>query len=213
MSFVNPSWRKSSELLKPFDMESLVFGIDYGSKLTGNTVIAVFDEGSIYFLDMKRGIDADLFILNAAEYYHPSKIFIDAPLSLPGVYSRLQGFKDYHFRRADKELKAMSPMFLGGLAARAIELKTKLERMGIEVFETYPKIIAHRLNLTDCDYKGSIKSLHECSEKVLYKLPDSIQIDNKDIMSWHHLDALLALISAINSLHGKSEVFGHQKRD
>lgn len=199
------------ERLKVIDMQSLVFGIDYGSKLTGNTVIAVFNEGSIFFLDMKQGTDADLFIYNAAEHYRPKKIFIDAPLSLPGVYSRLQGFKDYHFRRADRELKAMSPMFLGGLAARAIELKTKLESLGIEVFETYPKIIANRLNLKECDYKGSLHSLDECRFKVLDILPQSIDIDGDDIITWHHLDALLALISAINSLQGKSEVFGHQQ--
>lgn len=192
-------------------MESLVFGIDYGGKLTGNTVIAVFNQGSIFFLDIDEGTDADSFIYNAADHYRPSKIFIDAPLSLPGVYSKLSGFKNYHFRKADLELRAMSPMFIGGLTARAIELKEDLETLGIQVFETYPRIIARRLNLKECDYKGSLHSIEACKEKVLEILPDSIKVDDDEIITWHHLDALLALISAINSLYGKSEVFGHKK--
>lgn len=192
-------------------MESLLFGIDYGGKLTGNTVIAVFNEGNIFFLDIDKGTDADNFIYNAAEHYLPSKIFIDAPLSLPGVYRNLTGFSNYHFRRADIELRAMSPMFLGGLAARAIELKSDLKGLGIKVYETYPKIVAKRMNLHECDYKGSMQSIDPCKGKVLAALPETISIEAADIKTWHHLDALMALISAINSLYGKSEIYGHKK--
>lgn len=193
------------------NMSEVVFGIDYGSKLTGNTVIGVFHEGTIFFLDMKKGVDADSFIINAAEHFKPSKIFIDAPLSLPGVYRNLPGFKNYHFRKADLELKAMSPMFLGGLAARAIELKEHLRSLGLHVFETYPKILANRLKLKDCDYKGSIQNLAGCTDEVLRVLPESIKVNKEEIKTWHHLDALLALISAINSLFKKPEAFGHRE--
>lgn len=192
-------------------MSQVVFGIDYGSKLTGNTVISVFHEGSIFFLDMDKGVDADSFILNAAEHFMPTKIFIDAPLSLPGVYRNLPGFNNYHFRKADLELSAMSPMFLGGLAARAIELKERLQALGLNAFETYPKILANRLKLKNCDYKGSQQSLPGCAEEVLKALPESIKIDKNEIKTWHHLDALLALISAINSLFRKPETFGHKE--
>ena len=40
-------------------MSKPVFGIDYGSKLTGNTVIAIFNEGHIFFMDVDKGVDAD----------------------------------------------------------------------------------------------------------------------------------------------------------
>lgn len=192
-------------------MTEVVFGIDYGSKLTGNTVIGVFHDGVIFFLDMNKGVDADSFILNAAEHFKPSKIFIDAPLSLPGVYRNLPGFKNYHFRKADLELKAMSPMFLGGLAARAIELKGQLRSLGLNVFETYPRILANRLKLKNCDYKGSVQSLSKCAEEVLKVLPESIKIDKEEIKTWHHLDALLALITAINSLFKQPETYGHRE--
>ncbi len=191
-------------------MSQLVFGIDYGSKLTGNTVISVFDDGLVYFFDIDAGVDADSFILNMAEHYMPSKIFIDAPLSLPGVYRNLPGFTNYHFRKADIELKTISPMFLGGLMARAIELKNNLKSLGISVYETNPNVIANRLRLKDCDYKGNLQSLPSCADEVLKTLPESIRIAKEDIKTWHHLDALLALISAINSLFKKPETYGHK---
>ncbi|WP_417591729.1 hypothetical protein [Owenweeksia hongkongensis] len=192
-------------------MSQVVFGIDYGSKLTGNTVISVFNDGDVFFLDMSQGVDADSFILNAAEHFMPSKIFIDAPLSLPGVYRNLPGFNNYHFRKADLELNAMSPMFLGGLAARAIELKSRLKSLGLKVFETYPIVMANQLKLRDCDYKGSLQNLSSCAQEVINILPASINIDKDDIKTWHHLDALLALISAINSLFKKPRTYGHRE--
>lgn len=192
-------------------MSQVVFGIDYGSKLTGNTVISVFNDGDVFFLDMAQGVDADSFILKAAEHFMPSKVFIDAPLSLPGVYRNLPGFKDYHFRKADLELNTMSPMFLGGLAARAIELKNHLRSLGLKVFETCPNVIANQLKLKDCDYKGSLQSLPSCAQEVVDILPDSINIDKEDIKTWHHLDALLALVSAINSLFKKPKTYGHRE--
>ncbi|MEQ9262714.1 MAG: DUF429 domain-containing protein [Owenweeksia sp.] len=193
-------------------MSKTVFGIDYGSKLTGNTVIAIFLEDQIIFMDVDKGVDADQFILNAADHFKPTHIFIDAPLSLPGVYANSEEFENYHFRKADLELKAMSPMFLGGLAARAMELKAKLEARSIEVMETYPKILALRFKLKARGYKGSRINLKDCKRSVLRRFGSNIEIDSEDITTWHHLDALLALISAVNHTHGKSEVFGdHQE--
>ena len=100
---------------------------------------------------------------------------------------------------------------MGGLVARAIELKTQLRALGLSVFETYPKILANRLKLINCDYKGSPQSLAGCTEEVLKVIPESIHVDKEEIKTWHHLDALLALISAINSLFKKPETYGHKQ--
>lgn len=189
-------------------MSKVIFGIDYGSKLTGNTVIAIFNEGEVFFMDIDKGVDADMFILNAAEHFKPSKVFIDAPLSLPGVYRNLPGCENYHFRKADLELKAMSPMFLGGLAARAIELSTKLSDMQIDVYETYPRILANRLKLKLKGYKGSKMGLKDCTKEVLARLKNTVSIKEKQVRTWHHLDSLLALISAMNHIEGESETYG-----
>lgn len=189
-------------------MGETLFGIDYGSKLTGNTVIAIFQKMKIIFLDVDKGIDADAFILNATEYFSPSKIFIDAPLTLPGVYSKIKGCKDFHFRKADLDLGAMSPMFLGGFAARAMELKVALEEKNATVYETYPRIMASRLNLKTKGYKGSVLGLKDCRSEVVRHFSSSIQIPVHEISSWHHLDALLALMSALNHIQGEGEVFG-----
>ncbi len=185
-----------------------LFGIDYGSKLTGNTVIAIFQDMEILFMDVDKGVDADEFIVNAARHFNPGRVFIDAPLSLPGVYRNVPECSDYHFRQADLELNAMSPMFLGGLAARAIELKSRLEKLDIEVFETYPRKIASRLNLKIKGYKGSGLGLKDCRAEVARRLSGRIELDISDIQTWHHFDALLALMSALNHLQGESEVYG-----
>ena len=190
--------------------EKVFFGIDYGSKLTGNTVIAILLDTRIIFMDVDKGIDADAFILNAADHFKPSHIFIDAPLSLPGVYKKIQRCNNYHFRHADIDLCAMSPMFLGGLAARAMELRDQLERLGIEVFETYPRIMANRFSLQTKGYKASNQGLKCCRSQVVDKFSPEVDLNADDITTWHHLDALMALMSAINFDQGCADSFGHE---
>lgn len=188
-------------------MEGVYFGIDYGSKLTGNTVIAIYQNDQVLFMQVDKGIDADSFILNAAKHFEPSQIFIDAPLSLPGIYRNLPGCENYHFRKADLELRAMSPMFLGGLAARAIELSHTLKQMGIEVYETYPRVMANKLQLKPMGYKGNKSSLKDCTREVVKEFA-TLKFCEKDIITWHHLDALMALASALNHSVGEHEAFG-----
>ena len=189
-------------------MDETLFGIDYGSKLTGNTVIAIFHEMKIFFMNVDKGVDADKFILNAANHFTPQKIFIDAPLTLPGVYLKINGCNDFHFRQADLDLGAMSPMFLGGFAARAMELKLALEQIGIEIYETYPRILATRLNLKTKGYKGSVLGLKDCRSEVVNHFSSSIQLRIHEITTWHHLDALLALMSALNYIQGEGKTYG-----
>ena len=189
-------------------MKDIIFGIDYGSKLTGNTVIALFNGEEILFLDVDKGVDSDKFILNAANHFQPKLIFIDAPLSLPGVYRKLSGFKNYHFRQADLEARAMSPMFLGGLAARAIELKGKLEDLGCEVCETFPRILANEMQLKEKGYKTHQMALKDCRGLICNLFKEPIKVNPKDIKTWHHLDALMALMSAMKYEQGQCKSFG-----
>lgn len=162
-------------------------------------------------MDVDPDVDADTFILNAAKHFSPNAIFIDAPLSLPGRYFDKQSFTDYNFRVADKLLNAMSPMFLGGLTARAMQLKDQLTDMGSAVHETYPKILAKRFQLKELGYKSSKLYLPPCREKIKSLFDPAISFSCKDITSWHHLDALLALMSALNHNIGRHETYGDER--
>lgn len=192
-------------------MSKVMFGIDFGSKLAGTTVISIFTQNKIYFMDVDEGVDADEFILNAARHFKPEKIFIDAPLSLPGKYCGVPGCGDYMFRKADKELKAMSPMFLGGLTARAIRIKEILEEENIQVTETYPRVLAHKYELQNIGYKANSLHLNLCRSRLQDMLSNHIIMDCQDIKTWHHLDALLALMSAMNHDMGCSQTFGDER--
>ncbi|MDX5325395.1 MAG: DUF429 domain-containing protein [Bacteroidota bacterium] len=190
-------------------MDGIWFGVDFGSKLSGNTVVAIHNHGKIFFMDMDAGVDADEFIKRAAQHFKPEYIFLDAPLSLPGIYRGIDGCCDYNFRKADRDLCAMSPMFLGGLTARAMRLKSELMNdLQIEVYETYPKVKAQELGLMDLGYKGRKIQLISCRNKVLSEIDPDILIDCNDIKTWHHLDALLALVSAMNLKKEQVERFG-----
>jgi predicted nuclease with RNAse H fold len=127
----------------------ILCGIDYGSKLAGTTAVAWLDTvtQAIAITCSLKGKDADVFLYDCLVKLNPACVFIDAPLSLPGVYSLGGAYTDHFFRQADKQLQAMSPMFLGGLTARAIKLKKELNAISVPVFETYPAAQAIRLGL------------------------------------------------------------------
>lgn len=186
-----------------------LFGIHYGSKLCGDTVIAILNVNKIYFLHVDENTDADEFIFNAAKHFKPDVIFVDAPLSIPGIYCGKLG-REYHFREADKQLKAMSPMILGGLTARAMQLKARLEAdIPTKVYETYPKRQACNYQLSEIGYKKERKSnLIACRNHLSEKLNANLFIDCQDISSWHHIDALLALFGAMRFVMGLAETFG-----
>lgn len=186
----------------------IVFGIDYGSKLSGNTVIAILKDTQIFFMDIDPKVDADKFILNAVDHFQPELVFIDAPLSLPGVYRQISDCTDFHFRTADRETKAMSPMFLGGLAARAMELKQRLEDQNIEVKETYPRLMANRFDLKSIGYKTNKNALKECALQIKKCLKEPLRFTSSEVRTWHHLDALLALMSALSYKCGDFTTYG-----
>ena len=111
-------------------------GIDLGARHAGTTVICHRERGLFHFQRCGKGEDVDSWLEDRIHHMRPSSIYIDAPLSLPGVY-RGMGI-DHFFRSADRLAGGMSPMFLGGLTARAIRLAEHWRAKGITVHEVYP---------------------------------------------------------------------------
>ncbi len=189
-------------------MSHTLFGIDYGSKLSGNTVISILKGNKIYFMAVDKDTDADEFIYNAVLHFKPDIIFLDAPLSLPGIYTNKTG-DNYHFRQADLDLCAMSPMFLGGLTARAIQLKHRIEKdTKTKVYETFPRAQARNYELEKHGYKKRKSNLVVCRNKLREKLNPKLFIDCQDVKTWHHLDALLALYGAMRFVMGQALPYG-----
>ena len=166
------------------------FGIDYGSRLAGTTVVCWNEQGRIFLQQSERKQDADRMILQLAGKWAPQSVFIDAPLSLPGVY--FSKGSDYFYRRCDRELKAMSPMFLGGLTARAMQLSRQLESLEIHCRETYPAGLVRLLPPLAGSYakKQPLQAAFCRQLQELLPLPLSTPPSN-----WHHVDALLAWLS------------------
>ena len=186
-----------------------VVGIDYGSKLAGTTVIAYYQNEMVRFRSSKHQEDADKFILKYLEAFKPQFIFLDAPLSLPGKYSNKESYNDYFYRSVDRELGAMSPMFIGGLTARAMKIKDYLEELGMRVFETYPRQQARVLKLDDGKYKRDEKFILELSTLVSEKF--SLNVNHDQMSTWHHFDALLAYIAGIRFLNKTHLAIGDEE--
>lgn len=181
-----------------------IAGIDYGNRYAGTTVICYNSHHKIRFLQSSKNADADAFLLNELSYLHPDLIMIDAPLSLPGVYWLGSDYGDHFFRGCDRELKAMSPMFLGGLTARAISLTKRMN--GTELLETYPRKLVEVLQLPAEQYKHSSKDLASFAGQL--KRISGVGFNEAQITSWHHVDATLAFISGLRYLERNEKRFG-----
>lgn len=167
-------------------------GIDYGSKLAGTTVIAYRQEGVVCLQKSVKNQDADEMIMEFALEHRPEIIGIDAPLSLPGVYTRIDGFNNYHYRVCDKALKAMSPMFLGGLTARAMKLQSRLNQLGLSVYETYPVETARGLSLEEFGYRTKEPDYAGILDVMKQ---NGIYVSSKtEVTTSHDMDSILALM-------------------
>ena len=183
------------------DLEAIVAGIDYGSRSSGNTVIVWrLPGGSLSFFRPEKGLDADAALLRILEDIRPATVGIDAPMSLPGRYLSLPGCSDYFYRHCDLELKAMSPMFLGGLTARAMRLGDQLREMDIFPLEVYPAQVAGRLSLIEHGYRKAAGRIPECADILMRRA--EFKVDPAELKTWHHVDALLALMAAIRAHEG-----------
>ncbi|HEC44181.1 MAG TPA: DUF429 domain-containing protein [Bacteroides sp.] len=193
--------KKKADILK-----KTIAGIDYGSKYAGTTVMCYNSAHKVRFISSSKNADADSFLLAELAYLHPDLIMIDAPLSLPGVFWLGNGYNDHFFRKCDKELQAMSPMFLGGLTARAMGLRKFINGMGNRMVETYPRKLVDILNLPASGYKNKKADLPEFVTHLVNTL--GIRLNQEQITSWHHLDALLAFLSGLRYLEHRSQEFG-----
>ncbi|TVR78189.1 MAG: hypothetical protein EA412_09335 [Chitinophagaceae bacterium] len=176
----------------------LLAGIDYGSKLAGTTVISLLKDNKVTVLQSEKKKDADLFILDNLPQ-SLQLIALDAPMSLPGVYRGLKNKSNYFYRESDAILKAMSPMFLGGLTARAMALKEKILSKNIQIIESYP---AGLFNLLSQNKPKNIES-------ILDILPGEWQLP--EIKNLHQADSLLCLYSAVRFTNGTSQKFGDEE--
>ena len=182
-------------------------GIDYGSKLAGTTVLAVLAPGDcVKFFASEKGKDADTFLVRNLSQLQPRRVFIDAPLSLPGVYRQLSGFNDYFYRLADRQLQAMSPMFLGGLTARAIRLKEKALPDKMLLLETYPAGLVRYCLPEMSGYRKKSEEPEHFSTIIAEKF--SLTLLRGSVSSWHHVDALLALVSGMRFENQQHLLFG-----
>ncbi len=183
----------------------IIAGIDYGSKLAGTTVIALLENNAIQLLQSQKKQDADTFVLQHCQAFGIEKVFLDAPLSLPGIYRQMTGYDDYFYRQSDKLLHAMSPMFIGGLTARAMKLAHTLAAQGIEVKEIYPAHLAKLLSLTALNYKKETSAIPAVIAQLGTLFPFAL---SSFPMNWHQVDAILALCSGWRYLNNECEVFG-----
>lgn len=193
-----------SESLQSPAPQNLVAGIDFGSQLAGTTVVCREIHGALSFFRSVKGSSADLFLEKHFGEFPACLVGLDAPLSLPGVYRGLPGHTDYHYRAADRQLGAMSPMFLGGLTARAMKLKAILSTLGHTVIEVYPAGLLEELKIISSYKKkpGEYAQVIAAVERItLIAAPEQVQ-------SSHDVDAFLAFVSAQRAFNGKAMAFG-----
>jgi predicted nuclease with RNAse H fold len=165
-------------------------GIDFGSKMAGTTAIAWIDkDGCTHTLQSEKNKDADEFIVECMLQNKIQKVGIDAPLSLPAGLYDLENNLNCFYRDCDRELGAMSPMFLGGLTARAIQLRKSLTKRGITLSETYPAAFVKHENIQKYYTKKNSKQIAEFSEILGPKIPFLLP----ETGSWHVIDACICL--------------------
>ncbi|MEQ8704697.1 MAG: DUF429 domain-containing protein [Phaeodactylibacter sp.] len=181
-------------------------GVDYGSKMAGTTVIAWAERQVLYLAQSQKKKDADRWLRQWVTEHQPRQLYLDAPLSLPGVYLAPDQYSDYFYRAADKAVQAMSPMFLGGLTARAMRLSHELEGLHCTTLEAYPGHLSKMIGLDGKRYKKDKGYLEAATSVILGHLP-GYQLQEATA-NWHQVDALLAFCSGYRHQNGQAEVYG-----
>jgi predicted nuclease with RNAse H fold len=180
-----------------------LIGIDFGARTAGNTVICHRDKGLFHFRRCAKGEDSDAWLEQQVMEMAPDAVYIDAPLSLPAAY--FGKGEDHFFRRADRLAGGMSPMFLGGLTARAIRLMERWRARGIAVHEVYPAALIR----SEWDYlkipSGRVIPPHTMRLMAsMFALPPPAPKDR------HEADAWLCWLSGHRHRSGRSKMFGDQ---
>lgn len=164
-------------------------GIDFGAKNAGTTAICFAFNNKLKVVQSKKNCDADLFCHNWIKNLSPRHILIDAPLSLPLAY--FGKGEDFFFRLCDRETAAMSPMFLGGLTARAMRMAAHFKSQGIVFTETYPRLVYQQLfpDIPKPSNKDEVSSIVPKLEEVI---GINLQMDHLNV---HSMDAVLAWVA------------------
>ncbi len=184
--------------------KSNIVGIDFGSKLAGTTSACFFHDDKLHFESTKKGQDADTMLNRFLQSGVYKYVFIDSPLSLPYAFYDTSSHNDYFYRNCDSELGAMSPMFLGGLTARAIRLKNNLQPQ-LDFYECYPGALAKRLNLQEFGYKTEAIYINKCCKQLSESYPHKLA---KKPVNWHEFDALMAWHTGLRFLKNEAEKWG-----
>ncbi len=168
-------------------MELKFAGIDFGARFAGTTAITYFEEGKLITIQSEKGWDTDVWLRNFIASYQFQLLYIDAPLSLPKAY--YEEGSDFNYRRADRDLNAMSPMFLGGLTARAMSFNHFVKQSGIKCKEVYPAGYVRSVDiLKDLYNKKDQSSLINVLQFLNQILPFSLYADP---INYHQLDSLI----------------------
>jgi uncharacterized protein len=183
-----------------------IIGIDYGAKLSGNTAIAYVLNEELKIISCQAKKDADVFILEFINKNKVKIVMLDAPLSLPKAFEDANLYSDFFYRQCDKETNAMSPMFLGGLTARAMNLKHQLSKKSIDILETYPTALCKHLNIRRDKSFDGVKTMFSQIISLMKEI--SINIEPENI---HELDAVLALFSGIRYFNKEHITIGNVK--
>lgn len=168
----------------------ILLGIDLGGRTTGKTALSFLDTDlneiknySREYISERCG-KSDKELIRFVESFNADVIGIDAPLSLPDFKS-----ENYLYRNCDKKLKALSPMTLGEITARAIHIKENLSCK--DIFEVYPKTLLELFKINHKGYKRD-QNLQSTIWKILIEYYD---LDFPDIeMNEDNLDSILAVL-------------------
>jgi predicted nuclease with RNAse H fold len=179
-------------------------GIDLGARFAGTTVLCMRERGLFTFERINKGEDVDSWLTQRVTELHPEAIYMDAPLSLPGAY--FGRGDDHFFRAADRLAGGMSPMFLGGLTARAIRLAAQWRACGIDVHEVYPAALI-RLEWSYLKIQGG-RAIPPHKLRLMagmFALPPPATRDR------HEADAWLCWLSGHRHRSGRSKTIGDEQ--
>jgi hypothetical protein len=172
-----------------------ILGIDLAGSEKRPTGIAYFKDNRI----LTKVVYKDEEILKIAKNF--SKIFIDAPLSLPKGRDSLEVNNGIHFRECDIKLRKLKikffPLTLGPmrkLTERAIKLKIILKEQNKKVFEVFPGGFYDIMKLSRKNKEEIIKFY----KNLGFELEDKKFIQDE-------LDAIACLLTGL--MHEKGESF------
>jgi predicted nuclease with RNAse H fold len=181
--------------------------VDFGARHAGTTAICFPVNQELHVLQSLPKQDVDEWLPSQIEKIGAQLIGIDAPLSLPLIYSNPEAGDSYVYRKSDELLRAMSPMFIGGLTARAMRLKANWVKKGIDCIEIYPSAVADFLDIKSLGYKKKEIQPNELLPAVLNRLPNYTLVS--PISNWHQFDALLGAVSILRYMQHEHISYGN----